>query len=66
MASPSDTLKDVEAYVFDVFGTVVDWYGNITSQLAAAAPEGVDEGLFIIPNLKRSQMDTDAPLSPYY
>ena len=28
----------------DVFGTVVDWYGNITKQLAAAAPAGVHEG----------------------
>ncbi|PIL33890.1 hypothetical protein GSI_03596 [Ganoderma sinense ZZ0214-1] len=44
MASPSEVLKDVEAYVFDVFGTVVNWHGNITKQLAAAAPEGVDEG----------------------
>lgn len=44
MSSTPEALKDVEAYVFDVFGTVVDWYGNITSQLAAAAPEGVKEG----------------------
>lgn len=44
MASSSEALKGVEAYIFDVFGTVVDWYGNITSQLAAAAPEGINEG----------------------
>ncbi|KAI9062297.1 haloacid dehalogenase [Trametes sanguinea] len=30
MANP---LQGVEAYVFDVFGTVVDWYGSVTKQL---------------------------------
>ena len=44
MSSTPEALKDVEVYVFDVFGTVVDWYGNITRQLAAAAPAGVQEG----------------------
>ena len=44
MQSTPEALKGVEAYVFDVFGTVVDWYGNITGQLAAAAPDGVNEG----------------------
>ncbi|EJF60431.1 haloacid dehalogenase [Dichomitus squalens LYAD-421 SS1] len=43
MSSTHEALKDVEAYIFDVFGTVVDWYGNITEQLAAAAPEGGNE-----------------------
>ncbi|KAI1785912.1 haloacid dehalogenase [Ganoderma leucocontextum] len=43
MSSTPEALKDVEAYVFDVFGTVVDWYGNITGQLAAAAPAGMNE-----------------------
>ncbi|KAI0770922.1 haloacid dehalogenase [Trametes elegans] len=32
MANP---LEGIEAYVFDVFGTVVDWYGSITRALAA-------------------------------
>lgn len=41
----ADSLKGVEAYIFDVFGTVVDWYGNITKVLAEAAPEGVQEGM---------------------
>lgn len=44
MSAASQSLVGVEAYVFDVFGTVVDWYGNITSTLAAAAPGGGDEG----------------------
>lgn len=28
-----DTLNDIEALVFDVFGTVVDWRGSVTEQL---------------------------------
>ncbi|KAI0638746.1 haloacid dehalogenase [Trametes polyzona] len=32
MAEP---LQGVEAYVFDVFGTVVDWYGSVTRALEA-------------------------------
>ncbi|KAI0737580.1 haloacid dehalogenase [Daedaleopsis nitida] len=43
MSSQADALQGVEAYIFDVFGTVVDWYGNITKALAAAAPDGVQE-----------------------
>ncbi|KAI0353234.1 haloacid dehalogenase [Trametes cingulata] len=34
----SRPLAGVEAYVFDVFGTVVDWYGSVTKQLAEFAP----------------------------
>ncbi|KAI0364922.1 haloacid dehalogenase [Pilatotrama ljubarskyi] len=34
----SKPLEGVEAYVFDVFGTVVDWYGSITKQLTELAP----------------------------
>ena len=44
MPPTAEPLEGVEAYIFDVFGTVVDWYGNITSQLAAAAPGDVNEG----------------------
>ena len=44
-ASQANPLVGVEAYIFDVFGTVVDWYGNITQALAKAAPEGVSEGM---------------------
>ncbi|KAI0633829.1 haloacid dehalogenase [Trametes polyzona] len=40
--SSSQALSGVEAFVFDVFGTTVDWYGNITRSLAASAP-GTDE-----------------------
>lgn len=28
-------LADVEAFLFDVFGTVVDWQGSVSEQLAA-------------------------------
>ena len=46
MSSGSNPLSGVEAYVFDVFGTVVDWYGSVTRALEKAAPDGyVDEGL---------------------
>ncbi|KAI0697746.1 haloacid dehalogenase [Cerioporus squamosus] len=43
MSTQAHPLAGVEVYIFDVFGTVVDWYGNITRALAAAAPEGIDE-----------------------
>ncbi|KAI8975821.1 haloacid dehalogenase [Trametes punicea] len=33
-ATASEALRDVEAFVFDVFGTTVDWHGNITRTLA--------------------------------
>ena len=36
--SRSNPLSGVEAYVFDVFGTVVDWYGSVTRALEAFAP----------------------------
>ncbi|KAH9846181.1 haloacid dehalogenase [Lenzites betulinus] len=40
----SKPLEGVEAYVFDVFGTVVDWYGSITSALTDfAGPQHRDE-----------------------
>ncbi|KAI0373474.1 haloacid dehalogenase [Pilatotrama ljubarskyi] len=42
MSSPSEALQGVEAYIFDVFGTTVDWYGNITRSIAKSA-EGTDE-----------------------
>ena len=46
MSSGSNPLSGVEAYVFDVFGTVVDWYGSVTRALEKAAPDGyVNEGL---------------------
>ncbi|KAI0716153.1 haloacid dehalogenase [Cerioporus squamosus] len=44
MSSESGPLSGVEAYVFDVFGTVVDWYGSVTRALEKAAPaEYADE-----------------------
>ncbi|PIL30019.1 hypothetical protein GSI_07931 [Ganoderma sinense ZZ0214-1] len=37
----TNPLSGVEAYVFDVFGTVVDWYGSVTRALEAFAPESL-------------------------
>lgn len=42
MANP---LQGVEAYVFDVFGTVVDWRGSVTRALADFAGSE-DEGQY--------------------
>ncbi|KAJ8469078.1 hypothetical protein ONZ51_g9225 [Trametes cubensis] len=42
MTSPSEALRGVEAFVFDVFGTTVNWYGNITRTLAEYA-QGTQE-----------------------
>jgi hypothetical protein len=42
-----DNLSGVEALLFDVFGTVVDWKRTITNALAAKAKErghASDEG----------------------
>lgn len=33
MSDSTNPLDGVEAYVFDVFGTVVDWYGSLTRAL---------------------------------
>ncbi|KAI0069867.1 haloacid dehalogenase [Panus rudis PR-1116 ss-1] len=43
--SPTDAnpLKDVEAFVFDVFGTVVDWRGSVSKALRAAFPENQED-----------------------
>ncbi|KAH9885614.1 haloacid dehalogenase [Cubamyces lactineus] len=42
MAAPGP-LQGVEAYVFDVFGTVVDWYGSVSKALADFAGPGIEE-----------------------
>ncbi|KAH9920511.1 haloacid dehalogenase [Epithele typhae] len=34
----ADPLAGVEAYLFDVFGTVVDWYGSVSRSLKESAP----------------------------
>ena len=31
--SEASLFKDVEALVFDVFGTVVDWYGSVIREM---------------------------------
>ncbi|KAI0329133.1 haloacid dehalogenase [Cubamyces sp. BRFM 1775] len=45
----SGPLRGVEAYVFDVFGTVVDWYGSASEALADFAGPGLkdDWGSFV-------------------
>ena len=41
----SRPLEGVEAYLFDVFGTVVDWHGSVSRSLTSSAPpELADEG----------------------
>ena len=45
MPSEHRPLQGIEAYLFDVFGTVVDWYGSISGALKDAAPFAfADEG----------------------
>ena len=46
MTSPSEALRGVEAFVFDVFGTTVDWYENMTRTLAEYA-QGTQEGVWL-------------------
>ena len=41
MSKAANPLDGVEVYVFDVFGTVVDWYGSVTGALEASAPESL-------------------------
>ena len=43
MSLQEDPLDGVEAYLFDVFGTVVDWYGSVSRGLEACAPSEVKE-----------------------
>ena len=43
MSLREDPLAGVEAYLFDVFGTVVDWYGSVTKALEEYAPSEVKE-----------------------
>ncbi|KAI0768774.1 haloacid dehalogenase [Trametes elegans] len=38
MSTAAEALRGVEAYVFDVFGTTVDWYANIMRELEKSAP----------------------------
>ncbi|THH30265.1 hypothetical protein EUX98_g3932 [Antrodiella citrinella] len=39
-----DTLTGVEALLFDVFGTVVDWRGSVTDQLSKSASSAGETG----------------------
>lgn len=41
-----ETLSEVKAFVFDVFGTVVDWRGSVAKQLSQShgLPPDVSSG----------------------
>lgn len=41
----NSSLHNVQALLFDVFGTVVDWHGSIVNELRAAAPGHNDGAL---------------------
>jgi len=43
MATPANPLADVKAFVFDVFGTVVDWRGSVSAELRAQTHWGLSE-----------------------
>lgn len=47
--SASDALKGVEAYLFDVFGTVVDWQGSVAEELRTKHYDGILERTSIAP-----------------
>ena len=42
----SSALAGVQAFVFDVFGTVVDWQGTVSSELQALTQGLAEEGAF--------------------
>ena len=37
MTSPTDTVENLHAILFDVFGTVVDWRSSVAREVTAAA-----------------------------
>lgn len=39
----TDLLSGVEAYLFDVFGTVVDWQGSVARELQEKHYDGILE-----------------------
>ncbi|KZT00881.1 haloacid dehalogenase [Laetiporus sulphureus 93-53] len=39
---PPNPLRGVQAFVFDVFGTVVDWRSSVAAELGRHAKDGVD------------------------
>ena len=39
MSTITDSLADVQALTFDVFGTVVDWHGSVSKALRVKASE---------------------------
>ena len=52
MSSPKP-LEGADVFIFDVFGTVIDWYGNIVKVLAEAAPVGATDSMFRIQRSRR-------------
>jgi hypothetical protein len=37
----AESLKDVDAFLFDVFGTVVDWQGSVAQQVQEKYYDGI-------------------------
>ncbi|KAI1812387.1 haloacid dehalogenase [Poronia punctata] len=46
MATPPETLKDIKALTFDVFGTVVDWRSTVVAELIKRARDKVASASF--------------------
>lgn len=55
----SGSLNGVEALVFDVFGTVVDWRGSVSSALHDQYPDFQDGMFLVVP------IDALSSLSPF-
>lgn len=43
----TDSLRNIEALIFDVFGTVVDWRGSVSASLRDLNPS-LDEGKMVL------------------
>jgi len=48
-------MKDIEALIFDVFGTVVDWRTSIVEELEVGNKNGLDAGtISMVSSLSRT------------
>lgn len=43
----TDSLRNIEALIFDVFGTVVDWRGSVSASLRDLNPS-LNEGKMVL------------------
>lgn len=47
MSSPAvPLLRDVDAYMFDVFGTTVDWFTTVKREVARRSNGALSQGAF--------------------